>query len=46
MEKVFSFDQEDIKVEVENEDVEVDYSVFSQEDFAAIDETEIDWSDL
>ena len=49
MEQEFTFDQEDVKVtiieEVE-ETEEPDYSDFSEDDFATVDESEIDWSTL
>lgn len=49
MEQEFNFDQEDVKVTVveESEETEeVDYSDFSEDDFATVDESEIDWSTL
>ena len=49
MEQEFNFDQEDVKVtiveEVE-ETEEPDYLDFSEDDFATVDESEIDWSTL
>ena len=49
MEQEFNFDQEDVKVTVieeVKEDEGVDYSGFSEDDFATTDESEIDWSTL
>jgi len=46
MEKVFSLDQGDIELNVEDDDLDTDYSVFSNDDFAAADEEGISWGDL
>lgn len=52
MEKEFIIDQEDVQVvavdniKEESEVEEADYSVFSDDDFTSVDESEIDWSTL
>ena len=50
MEKEFVIDQEDVAViPIENnqkESEEMNYSDFSQDDFATADENDIDWSTL
>lgn len=46
----FVIDQEDVQIivvdDITEEVEEIDYSVFSDDDFASVDESEIDWSNL
>lgn len=50
MEKEFIIDQEDVQIiaidDINEEVEEIDYSVFSDDDFTSAEEDEINWSAL